>query len=66
LGGAVAAFAGDEFEEAFAFADNQGLDDALFADRIGEFLEGVRGKFLAGLQGGGPDAVQGDALHAVA
>ena len=41
LGGAPAAFAGDQFEMAVAFADDERLDDALFLDGIGQFAQGL-------------------------
>ena len=46
---APAAFAGDEFEESAAFAHDERLHDALFADGIGEFPERLVGKILARL-----------------
>src|ERR1043166_9227736 len=50
LGGPPAAFAGDELEVAVALAHDEGLDDALFRDRIGQFAEGLRRKVFARLK----------------
>jgi hypothetical protein len=65
LGGAPATFSGNEFKKAFAFPDDERLHNALFADGIGQFLQGLGGKLFSGLEGGRTDAVQRDALDAV-
>ena len=62
LGGAPAAFAGDQLEMILPGADDERLDDALFLDGVGQFPEGFRGKILARLQRGGADAGDRDAL----
>jgi len=54
-GGAPAAFAGDEFELSVDAADDEGLDDAVLADRLEEFVEGVVREAGAGLEGAGDD-----------
>jgi hypothetical protein len=66
LRGPPAAFTGDEFEESAAFAHNERLHDALFANGISQFLQRLWGKLLARLQGGWTNTVQRHALHAVA
>ena len=63
---APAAFAGDEFKETAAFAHNERLHDALFADGIGQFLQRLGGKFLARLERGRADPGQRHALDAFA
>ena len=63
---APAAFAGDQFKKSAALAHDERLDDALFADGIGQFPQGLVGKFLARLERGGADAIQRHALHALA
>ena len=51
---------------AVALADDERLDYALFPDRVGQFPQGPRGKVLARLERAGADAVQRDALDALA
>jgi hypothetical protein len=63
---APAAFAGDQFKITAALADDERLDDALFADGIGQFAQGILGELFARLQRGRTDFIQGDALHALA
>ena len=63
---APAAFAGDQFKKTAAFAHDERLDDALFADRIREFLQRLVGKILARLERAGPDAAQRHAPDALA
>ena len=63
---APAAFAGDQFKKSVALADDERLDDALFADGIGQFAQRLVGKFLARLERGRADAVQRHAQHAFA
>jgi len=64
LGGAPAAFAGNQLERIAATPDDEGLDDALFPDRVSQLLEGVPGKVLAGLQGAGTEPAERHALDA--
>ncbi len=66
LGGAPAAFAGNQFKKTASLADDERLHDALFADGIGQFAQGLGGKILARLERAGADAVQRHALHALA
>jgi hypothetical protein len=66
LGGAPAAFAGDEFQVSAAFAHDERLNDALLFDGVGEFAERFSGKILARLERAGDDAVQLDALDTLA
>jgi len=63
LRGAPAAFAGDQFKITIALAHDERLDDALFADGIGQFAQRLGGEILARLERAGPDAVEGHALH---
>ena len=63
---APAAFAGDQFKKTAAFAHDERLHDALFADGIGQFAQRLGGKILARLERAGADAVQRHALHALA
>ena len=62
---APAAFAGDQFKLAAALAHDERLDNALFADRIGQFAQRLGGKILARLQRTRTDPVQRHALHAL-
>ncbi|SPE61253.1 hypothetical protein SBV1_620025 [Verrucomicrobia bacterium] len=66
LGRAPAAFTGNKFQMAVALADNQGLNDALFPDRIGQLAERLRRKVLARLKRAGADTVQRHALNLLA
>jgi hypothetical protein len=66
LGGAPAAFSSDKFEVAVLFPDNQGLDDALFFDRVGEFPQGIGGELFTRLKRARADASQRNALDAFA
>ncbi len=45
-------------------ADDERLDEALFPDGIGEFAKGILAEILAGLEGAGADAFQGDLARA--
>ena len=63
---APAAFAGDQFKIAAALADDERLDDALFADGIGQFAQRLRGKILARLERARTNPVERHALHALA
>jgi hypothetical protein len=58
LGGPPAAFASDEFESVALLANDQRLNDALFLDGIGEFLQGFRREIFAGLKRARLHAVQ--------
>ena len=62
LGGAPAAFAGDQLEMIVLEADDERLHDALFLDGVGQFAEGFGGKILARLQAGRADPGDGDPL----
>ena len=53
LGCPPAPLAGDEFEMAVAFADDQRLDDSLFADGVREFAQRFGAKSLRGCSGQG-------------
>jgi hypothetical protein len=66
LRGSPAPFAGDQFEMALAFSDNQWLNNALFLDRVSQLTQGLRGKVLAGLEGAGANAIERNALHVLA
>jgi len=66
LGCAPAALTRDEFEMAVAFADDQGLNDALLADGISELAQRFRRKVLSRLQRAGADAVERNTFYAVA
>ena len=66
LGGAPAAFTGDQFVFVVAFADDQGLDNAVFADRFDQFQETFAAEFGAGLEGAGNDVAGGDFLNPLA
>ena len=46
-------FTGDQLEAVAAFADDEGLDDALFLDGIGQFLKSDRSEFFARLERAG-------------
>ena len=63
---APAAFAGNQFKISAAFAHDERLDDALFADGIGQFAQRLVGEILARLERAGADAVQRHALDALA
>jgi len=65
-GSTPATFAGDEFESFADGADDERLDDPLFADGVGEFAEGLLGEVAARLERAGNDAVEGDLADAVA
>ena len=66
LRGAPAAFAGNQFKITVAFAHDERLHDALFADGIGQFAQRFGGKILARLERAGTNAVERHALHAFA
>ena len=64
-GSAPATFAGDEFEAFADGADDEGLDDPLFADGVGQFAEGFLGEVAPRLERAGNDAVESDLANAV-
>ena len=66
LGRPPAAFARDEFQMAVPLPNDQRLDNALFFDRVGQLAQRLGREILAGLQRAGTNAVQRDALHALA
>jgi len=66
LGGAPAAFAGDELEFIEALPDDEGLDDAVLADGIRPAREAFRRETPCGAGAGGSDVLQLDHLHALA
>ena len=59
LGGAPAAFAGDQFVMITLKADNERLNDALFLDRVRQLPKGFGGKILSRLQRRGADRATG-------
>ena len=61
LGGTETAFAGDQLVVAGGFADDEGLDDAVLADGLGQFLEALGLEDGAGLEGVRLDVGSGDA-----
>ena len=63
---APAAFAGDQFKKTATLAHDERLDDALFADGIGQFAQRLVGEILARLERAGADAVQRHALDVFA
>ena len=63
---APAAFARDQFKTTAALAHDERLDDALFADGIGQFAERFFGKVLARLERAGPEPGQRHALDMLA
>ena len=66
LGGAPAAFAGDEFKGTVARTDDEWLEDALFFDGVGEFLDRILGEIFARLKWARDDAGDRNALHLLA
>ena len=60
LGGAPAAFAGDELVAVSGLADHQGLNDAVGADGLRQFREALGLEDAARLEGIGVDQVDGD------
>ena len=64
LGGAPAAFPGDEFVAVFRGSDDEGLDDAAFPDRIGQFAQRLFGEILTGLEGTWANGAQRHVEHA--
>jgi hypothetical protein len=60
FGGAPAALSGDELVAGTGGADDQRLDNAVFADGLGEFLEAVGLEDGARLQGIGVDIADGN------
>ncbi len=60
--GPPAAFTGDEFEFVADGADDEGLDDAMLADRVEQFVELFLRDAGAGLEGAGDNLVEGDVL----
>jgi hypothetical protein len=60
LAGAEAAFACDEFEGAVDGADDEWLDDAVFADGFHQFRELFSPEVFPGLHGGWGDGGEGD------
>jgi len=65
-GGAPATFAGDKLEGVADFANDEGLNDAFFADAFDEFLELVGAEFLAWLERTWYDLADGEHLDALA
>lgn len=66
LRGPPATFTGDQLEAVATLADDERLDDALFLDGIGQFLESDRGEFFARLERTGANPIQWNALHTLA
>jgi hypothetical protein len=62
LGCAPSAFTRNQFKIAVALTDDEGLDDALFADGISELAQRFGRKILARLQRAGAYAAQGNPL----
>lgn len=59
LRGAPAALSGDELISVSGMTDDDGLDDSVLSDGLGEFGEALRIEYLTRLKGVGLDLVQG-------
>ena len=66
VGGAPSPFARDQLVAAVHLANNQRLDDSVFPNRIDQFLQSIRGKFLARLERTRRNRVEVDPMNIVA